>query len=81
MSVARTAKAENSFSGKSQASANDANDTNDTNYRGNAGSKLIDRVLDRINLDELSNALADSLSSKLVDSIKIENLHTWCSAA
>ena len=37
-------------------------------------TSLIDKVIERIDLDELSNSLADRLASKLVDSIKIENL-------
>ena len=37
-------------------------------------TSLIDKVMERINLDDLSDTLADQLASKLVDSIKIESL-------
>ena len=37
-------------------------------------TSLIDKVIERIDLDELSNSLADRLASRLVDSIKFENL-------
>ena len=37
-------------------------------------TSLIYKVMERIDLDELSNSLADRLASKLVDSIKIESL-------
>ena len=37
-------------------------------------TSFIDKVMERINLDDLSDTLADQLASKLVDSIKIESL-------
>ena len=36
--------------------------------------KLIDRVLDRIDLDELSSSLADKLCKKLVESLNVDRL-------
>jgi len=35
---------------------------------------MVDKILERINLDDLTDSLADQLASKLIDSIKIESL-------
>ena len=37
-------------------------------------TSLIDKVMEKIDLDELSNSLAEQLACKLADSIKIESL-------
>ncbi len=37
-------------------------------------TSLIDKSMERVNLDDPTDTLADQLASKLVDSIKIESL-------
>ena len=88
MSVARNAKAVTptpiptqipTLDATPDASTNDIgepseiNETSKTAFN-NTSAKLIDKVMERIDLDDLSNTLADQLASQLADSIKIESL-------
>ena len=48
--------------------------TSNENSLCNASGKLVNKVIERIDIDSLSNTLADQLADKLADSINVDSL-------